>query len=610
MSNRAPVKKRRISEHSPSLAFERDELSDESSDRVSEDREARVEDFGGTESDLNTDDDEVVVDETASIVDVDKSGRNFGVSAYEDGASRFDRGRDNVPRRLASSADLFEQNVLETSSEDDDDVDEDEFSGSLSLQDDDGDNGEEEDGEEDNASEPQPDSMDGGAEYQQFLRAILADDDAPTTANLPAASLLDDEEGDIDFDYLTASAEIVEDPLEFRNDKTVHVTRREIVSLVAGNPERRRRRPRALPTFPLPSSKPSPSVTPSYPPSLSGPVEAGNLLSGVKDSNWNALSQTPVASGSMVPEAHFPPIHAVPILQPNGVVLTDAQFWAQHVLVLQQQLNTHVLLLASVRSKAQESSVKNKSERLLKELIGYRDASRHFKGIFDPIRQRFENPLYSISEAETYFAVPALEVVERFLAEAASGREDVARCMATLQPFADQHVASALLHRGKSLPLSGERDIPWTVEDDALLALLIAKYSMDFGNNALTLLPFRSVVSCEKRMRYLASRRCRDNPVKAQVLEVTSNVKALSATEVGIISDAIARLEPNHSIDDLDWRGPEKEVWQRIQQEYLPHRDWRQMEKLWTWRQSRRRYKRNEKRKRKEQRANAARRNV
>lgn len=605
MSNNAPVKKRRTSGHSPSLTFERDELSDESSDRgASEGGDAEVAECGDIESDLNTDD-EVDFDISANARHADKEAGSSALALGDSGPSCNDRVPAVAPRRLTTQVDVFEQNVLETSSEDDDDAEDDEYSGTFAVQGDDGDDGDygdDDDVAECTASGPQPDAMDGGAAYQQFLRAILADDDAPTTANFPAASLLDDEEGDIDFDYLTAAAEIVEDPLEFRNDRTVHVTRREIVSLVAGNPERRRRRPRAPSHFPFSGPALLPGAIPFHPAPIAGAIEPGSLFPSTGDFNRNVLSPTPGGTGSSVLEGQLPSVQPIAMLQPKSIILTDAQFWAQNVCVLQQQLNSHVLLLASVRSKAREASVKESSERLLRELIAYRDTSRHFKSVFDPIRQRFENPLYPSCESETYFATPSLAVVEGFLAEASLGREDVNGFMASLQPFADQTIAAALIHGGKRLPCS-EEEIPWTMEDDALLALLIGKYSMDFGNNARLLLPYRSVASCEQRMRFLASRRCRDNPVKAMVLEVTSNVRALSAMEIGIISEAIARFEPDHSPEDLDWGGPGTQVWQRIQQEFLPHRDWRQMEKLWSWRQSRRKYKRNERRKRKVQEA-------
>ncbi len=77
-------------------------------------------------------------------------------------------------------------------------------------------------------------------DYANFLQAILADDTRSPTALPPAISSFLDED-DADFDYLTAVAQTKEDPLEYRNDKAVHVSRREIVDLVGGHPARRRR---------------------------------------------------------------------------------------------------------------------------------------------------------------------------------------------------------------------------------------------------------------------------------------------------------------------------------------------------------------------------------
>jgi hypothetical protein len=528
---------------------------------------------------------------------------------------------------------------------------------------------------------------DGGEEYQTFLRAILADD-APPTTDFPYAysSLLDDDVDD-DFDYMTAAAQQKEDPLEFRNDKNVRVSRKEIVSLVAGVPARRLRRQRAsanavsahtshasrmlpplqqnygwvgftspgivpgaaapqMPPLVVPTAlqqfgggiQPSGSPAAAPPAGFAAPgilgiaptgigvgVEvpsqdvAGNVfVNGLQPHGTPLSGLVPTVSHitNLVPGfsphfAHpvFPPVAGELSLAPRPrPQLSEGEFWGEHANLLQRQLNSHVLLLSSVHAKASNAAEKESTAQMLCDLLRFRDTSRSYKGLFEPMRHNFEDPLYSgVGQRpvpDTYFATPALDAVDAFLRDAAAPAGDVTALLARFQPFAEQDVSAALFRSVSCFTsqdvamASGE--IPWTVEDDALLARTIAKHTMDFGEYSLNLLPHRSVDACEKRMRYLASRRCRDNPVKTQVLAMTSNVPPLSEMEIGIIRETLARIDPSRSPDDLDTDPPGKEVWQRVQRDTMPHRDWRQLEKIWTWRLARRRFKRNAKRKQKD----------
>jgi hypothetical protein len=738
MNPRPPIKKRRTSGQTatpaPHDAFERDELSDDDSDWRAPPDGAADGDDGEAEGDEEEGDDEEDGDEgedgkssddvagSASKVAhdpptrsaCDPGGRGRSTSERNDalpGGTRFHVSADlpGPAKERSGTApanpafDGFERDELETSSDDDDDdnlydIDDDgddagDEDDGDDDDDDDGDDGDAGQGEEGGARVDDPagspsslqrdgrgervESADGGEDYQTFLRAILAED-APPTAALPAAfSTLLDDDVDEDFDYMTAAAEQVEDPLEFRNDKTVHVTRREIVDLVAGAPTRRRRRHRAAagaarrhaahspaslqplqasmparqsPYAPLlappadaahhPAQPPPPRAVCAHtphmhvvPPVLGGSHVAAGTAAGPAVAAAAAAAAHPGAAphpspffaphggcagacamtgaaAGAGPYLHFaPPVPGTFVLpppqlalapRPEAPPLSAAEFWARHVPTLHQQLNVHVLLLAHVHSRAAEAGAKETTASLFRELLHLRDVSRKYKNVFEPMRRKFEDPLYAgVGQQpvpDSHFATPSLDVADAFLADAAAGKDDAAMLLTRFQPFADRSFNAALAPPlggpHANLSLAADQAMPWTAEDDQLLALTIAKHSIDFGDNWANLLPHRTVDACQKRMRYLSSRRCRDNPVKAEVHAMTSSVQPLSRMEIGIIRDGLARLDPSRSLDDLDGDGPGADVWKLVQRDMLPHRDWRQLEKMWGWRQARRRHKR------------------
>lgn len=120
----------------------------------------------------------------------------------------------------------------------------------------------------------------------------------------------------------------------------------------------------------------------------------------------------------------------------------------------------------------------------------------------------------------------------------------------------------------------------WTPADDFLLALTIAKYGREFGELNKDLLPHRDEEDCHRRVRYLASRRCGDNPVKRQVLYLNS---PLQPEEIRLMEEGVRKF--GHA-DDC-------ETWKRIQHELLPNRGWSHLQRIWNLRQSRRKYKAN-----------------
>lgn len=87
-----------------------------------------------------------------------------------------------------------------------------------------------------------------GVEYEMFLKSILgeADSAAGEDNQIPEEfhnelNLLLDGEDDFDFDYLRESALVPEDPFEFRNDRAVHVSHKEIIQLHNADPALRPR---------------------------------------------------------------------------------------------------------------------------------------------------------------------------------------------------------------------------------------------------------------------------------------------------------------------------------------------------------------------------------
>jgi len=85
---------------------------------------------------------------------------------------------------------------------------------------------------------------------------------------------------------------------------------------------------------------------------------------------------------------------------------------------------------------------------------------------------------------------------------------------------------------------------------------------------------------CQRRVRYLSSRRCPDNPVKRQVMHIST---PLNKEEVHLVRYGIERYGAGKTDDP--------EVWKSIQRDLLPNREWSHLQKLWAWRESRRKYK-------------------
>lgn len=487
----------------------------------------------------------------------------------------------------------------------------------------------------------------GGEEYARFLAAILAED-SPPSANPrdPYSSLLDDDV-DADFDYLTAVAELTEDPLEYRNDKAVHVSRREIVQLVSGVPTRRRRHRKTNHVI-VGNANTLPVAVPGAPLRWH-PQGSTSIFDATR--HWNTEFQDSTTSNNMsvarpfiaahcadaaIPVAHMPVADpAAQLCYPQSAYnISTSRSYKKHknvgagasllaprpvaqiplhailtpgaIAVLQYQLNLQVVMLANVHVFAEDSNSKDHTASLLRQLVQMRDISREYKNMFEPLRRTHELPLHSSigtqPPVETYFAAPAVDLVEAFLADAASGQCIPKQLLERFYPFAPLAVHRALMQRAPppKYSRSFEAELPWTVEDDLLLAMTVSKHTVDFGEDSKDLLPHRDTGDCERRMRYLSSRRCSDNPVKRQVHIMTTNLQPLSRDEIELVKfglEEFAGLKTSNETDKTSAIG-KREVWKFIQRDLLPHRDWRQLEKTWGWRESRRKYKKNARHKR------------
>lgn len=492
----------------------------------------------------------------------------------------------------------------------------------------------------------------GGEEYAKFLSAILMEDSPPTAGPQDASMSLLDDDFDADFDYLTAAAQVIEDPLEYRNDRTVHVSRKELVQLVSGLPPRRRRHRKnsqgvainngSYPHAPVTGLLPPwategtggleylahrPSFVPARGPDDSVPQETHETTSEYL-THARPSAQIPGLHGETLQPATAPSAQQTAVAQmgqtrehslaygcfgkervrnstallaprPVAQIPLQSVLSVENIAILQHQINLQVIMLAHVHLSAKDQSSKDLTSSLLRDLLQMRDTSREYKNKFESLRRSHELPLHSSIGAqpsiETYFAAPALELAPAFLQDAKSDEYEAERLLERFYPFAPASIHKALMARSPPPKYSraSEAELPWTLEDDLLLAMTVAKHTVDFGDSSKDLLPHRETLDCERRMRYLSSRRCSDNLVKRQVHLMTINLQPLSKDEIELVKLGLKQYAGVGSNDDAFENGQidSREVWKLIQRDLLPHRDWRQLQKTWGWRESRRRYK-------------------
>ncbi|CDF34892.1 unnamed protein product [Chondrus crispus] len=478
--------------------------------------------------------------------------------------------------------------------------------------------------EEEEDEDDEDDEFDGkeGApdEYQQFLMGILAESgdrvtegsrDVPGGLPPPSWALDDDD----DFDYLRESARVQDDPLEYRDD--LQVSRKELVQLFSNStvglrrqtrhsrasqtvkPRQSNRSIRALPISRTLSSAPAAAASAPHP-VVNGAVS--NTLRSQTGPSANRSVPTPYIGSPNAPFINLP-VHCVNMLH--------------------EQMSIHVQLLTAVHAKAKKVSrsareprfesganetvdistanaAANRSEVLLRGLVENKKVSALYhqalatnlsrlKAFSEKLLHRDGNAAFKYETCKTSaYNLPVLDLLEQFISDCrnANLEEMPGNVLARFKPFHNPQISQAMWTRpqGRQYSASGLRPgwFSWTAGDDFLLAITMAKYgSNEVGQFSKDLLPHRKEDDCQTRVKYLSSRRCPDNPVKRQVMLITS---PLNNYEVEQVTRGLSMFGRGACLDDAA-------VWKRIQAELLPGREWSHLQKLWHWRETRRKYK-------------------
>lgn len=491
--------------------------------------------------------------------------------------------------------------------------------GSSFGREDDEDDDYDEEGEDDEDANPIENPAD---DYQRFLRGLLAEsasiehrdnsrgagEEIQGSAEPPSWAMDDDE----DFDYLRESARVHDDPLEYRDD--YHVSRKELVQLLSsGKGTNLRRHTRhakarsngrgvrdtsAAPPISIPLSvlQPALGVTGASP---AVPTAVGASITPVVPSPANVQVPTFVA----------PPAAGYGCLPPATMLRYREQLGV-HVQIL---TGLHANLMAKVKTAEEGRSAGNsqpdepdlaaakqsvkRSETLIRGLIDNKRVSTLYHQVvatnmarLKPFEENIVNPAKNAmlrfeNMRRSVYSLPVLDLLEPFLRDCTTmpASSLPASALQPFQRFNRPDIAQALRPRRGQRHYVGSHTKPgwyaWSSSDDALLAMAIAKYGSDNVEFSKDLLPHRQNEDCLTRIRYLSSRRCPDNPVKRQVMLVSA---PLSKAELEIVQKGLVMYGGN--TDD-------PEVWKRIQRNLLPGRAWPYLQKLWTWRETRRKYK-------------------
>lgn len=422
------------------------------------------------------------------------------------------------------------------------------------------------------------------------------------------------QDDDDDFDYLKESTKFRDDPLEYREDLTVPI--KEVIQLLSQNDAPSGLRPQTRA-----SKAKRVSLRRANKPAQSVPVlEPANANAKPKPVVPTPVLPGPGPSGlTMVPPLLAPPMGAVAAGEAAEgpcaaylVVRRDKMARFQQQLVAHVQIATHVhsTLARQVRAAAvvnegadgdadEESAIAvacKRSSEMLGRLVIHACVSRNFHWLLTdrlsalrPIAERMLGG--GVSRWNVYTSrrtgamdIPLVHAIDGFLNEVSSPQWDGGdAALDRLKVHWRDDVAAGLRRqRPKRYPSGGFRDgvPPWSGEDDLLLAMTIAKYGREFDDMARDLLPHRGQDDCHSRVRYLSSRRCGDNVVKRQFVVLNS---PLNRDELRLVQEGLKRFG----------EASDSGTWKRIQRELLPAREWSHLQKLWLWRESRRKYKAN-----------------
>lgn len=478
--------------------------------------------------------------------------------------------------------------------------------------------------EDDDDIEEEEDAEDGDEqagpdEYQQFLMGLLADTGDPRgasdeagangiTGGLPPPSwALDDDD---DFDYLRESARVQDDPLEFRDD--LQVSRKELVQLfsnsTAGGLRRQTRHSRI--------AQGSRQRQPSAAVPMSGAIAASSVVVPSVQMPTAIIPSLRASSAEPLPAQNS---FASFIAPPHASFMNLP---AHSLYQFREQLSVHVQILTTIYAETKKASrtigdkrpgnssqetadvrtihaAANRSEMLLRGLVENKKVSALYhqavgtnlsrlKGFSERLLHRDRNSSFTYESCKfSVYNLPVLDLLEPFISDCmtADVADMPAGVLERFKNFDRPDIAQALRARphGRQYSASGSRPgwFPWTAEDDRLLAMTMAKYGSDeVGQFSKDLLPHRQEDDCQTRVRYLSSRRCPDNPVKRQVTFITS---PLNKDEVELVRHGLIKFGRGNNEDPS--------VWKRIQAELLPGREWSHLQKLWNWRETRRKYK-------------------
>lgn len=470
------------------------------------------------------------------------------------------------------------------------------------------------------------DSEGRAKEYMDFLQSLMKkhdkDDqvggDANNIQHNTESPSLDLEANDEDFNYLLEAAKIPDDPLEYRHD--YHVSRRELNQLLAQNrgktgqrkttraSKKRKESPgqgRKKSRLDTASKSLMIQKSRSEVPITSTPLK---VLPTAKQSAPIATSGTTgLRAGSKLP---------LPEVQ------TFANFPSQITNNFNYQMAVHVQILATIHAglatkkrvlseRGSNSIVPKENDAQLKDLDGnLKRTTNLINGLIDasnasnlyhqvmnnslarlkPFAEKAlmvdRNPMFKYkNQRRCMYNLSVLKLLPIFIQDCNSlhlgNMPSIA--LQRLQPHFFPNITTALSVKKVQRKISGSHKrkgwYEWTSADDKLLAMMIAKYGSDTAGFKGDLLPHRLNEDCMARIRYLSSRRCEDNLVKTQMMNVTS---PLSKEEIEIVAQGLAIY--GRDVDD-------PEVWKRIQRDLIPGREWSHVRKLWIFRETRRKYK-------------------
>lgn len=417
--------------------------------------------------------------------------------------------------------------------------------------------------------------------YAQFLQALN-----PSTATTPVPpeafnQLLDDDD---EFDYMREAANVQDDPLEFRND--LPVSRREVAQLLSERDlalrSQRKQRPKrgaAAARPPAGSISHVQNIVPAH-----APVVVGGRA-GVAAPAPMPMQSLPLLPGTIMP------------LNPLSIAHFQEQFKAFLQILAHVHANASKSCRMSEGGQSHQDAKQSfdRSEQMLKRIIQQRQLSisyhdmvdnhiMHISRFSDELGYRaFQQCFRKENRRKSVYAIDGFDCIEGFMSDCRTLPVEVlpGGAEARLEKVLRPHLKQALTTKKRQFTLTGAREgwFTWTSEDDRLLALTIAKYGREVGEYSRDLLPHRLEEDCQARVRHLSSRRCADNAVKRQVMHISA---PLNQQEVALVQ---------HGLQRFGGRVEDCEVWKRIQRDLLPGRQWSLLQKLWLWRETRKKTK-------------------